>query len=113
MRSTEPLGVMTAVTGSGTIATGGFTTDPTFEKMVDLMVSVPNQYRQRNSCAWLTHDLTAGVLRKLRDGAGGTVGAFVWQPSQTVGLSGGAPETIFNFPVEVDSTAHHLRQPQR
>ena len=31
---------MTAVNGSGTIATGGFTTDPTFEKMVDLMVSV-------------------------------------------------------------------------
>jgi HK97 family phage major capsid protein len=67
--STEPTGIMTAVTGAGTIATGGSLIDPTYEKLIDLIYSVPTQYRARNG-AFLMHDLTASTIRKIRDGAG-------------------------------------------
>ncbi|MCZ7537797.1 MAG: phage major capsid protein [Acidimicrobiia bacterium] len=82
--SGEPQGVMTAISGAGTIATGGSLIDPSIEKLLDLVYSVPDSYRARGA-EFLMRDQTAGVLRKIRDGAGGTVGAYVWSPSSTAG----------------------------
>src|SRR3546814_4358984 len=61
---------------------------PTYEKLIDLQYSVNGNYRRRPSTAWLMRDLTAANLRKLRDGAGGTVGAVLWEPSLTQGIQG-------------------------
>jgi HK97 family phage major capsid protein len=48
-------------------------------------------------------DKTAGVVRKLRDGAGGTEGAPLWQPSLTSGITGGrGADTLFGYPVFTD-----------
>jgi HK97 family phage major capsid protein len=48
-------------------------------------------------------DSTAGTIRKLRDGAGGTVGAFLWEPSLTAGLQNGTPDRFLGSPVYVDA----------
>jgi HK97 family phage major capsid protein len=50
----------------------------------------------------LMKDATAGSVRKLRDGAGGTVGAFLWEPSLTQGLLNGTPSTFLGSPVYTD-----------
>lgn len=105
--SSKPNGVMTAITGAGTIATGGSLIDPTFEKLIDLVYSVNGNYRARGA-EWLMNDLTTGVIRKVRDGAGGTTGAFIWQPSPTVGLSGGQPDLLLGYNVHTDPNVASL-----
>ncbi len=99
----EPNGIMTAIVGSGTIATGGSLITPTVEKLIDLQYSVNDSYRSDPSCAWLMNDSTAGTIRKLRDGAGGTIGAFLWEPSLTSGIINGTPDRLLGKPVYVDS----------
>lgn len=101
--SSAPNGLMTAIGGSGTIVTGGSLITPTVEKLIDLMYSVNDEYRSGGSAGWVMKDSTAGTLRKLRDGAGGTVGAFLWEPSLTSGLVNGTPDRLFGFPVYTDS----------
>lgn len=105
--SGQPQGVMTAgITGSGgTIATGGSLilgpAGQVLEKLIDLQYSVADSYRV-NGAEWLMRDLTGATVRKIRDGAGGTIGQFVWQPSPTVGLIGGQPDTFLGDPVFFD-----------
>jgi HK97 family phage major capsid protein len=93
---------MTAIVGSGTIATGGSLITPTVEKLIDLQYSVNDEYRSSPDAAWLMNDSTAGTLRKLRDGAGGTIGAFLWQPSLTNGIINGQPDRLLDKPVYTD-----------
>lgn len=100
--SGQPNGVMTAQVGAGTVATGGSLITPTYENLVDLVYSVNDEYRASGSAAWLMKDATAGNLRKLRDGAGGTVGAVLWDPSLTAGIQGGQPDRLLGFPVYTD-----------
>jgi HK97 family phage major capsid protein len=102
--SGEPQGMMTALTvgNAGTVATGGTLITPTFENLVDLKYSVNDQYRQSAACAWLMRDATAGIIRKIRDGAGGTIGQPLWQVSPYMGLNQGAPDTILGDPVYID-----------
>lgn len=105
--SGQPNGIMTAIGGAGTIATGGSLIDPTYEKLVDLVYSVNDEYRS-NGAQWLMRDLTAGVLRKLRDGEGGTVGAVLWEPSLTAGIQNGQPDRLLGFPVYTDPNVASL-----
>lgn len=102
--SGQPQGVTTAaiVGAAGTVATGGTLITPTYENLVDLVYSVNDAYRADGNAAWLMNDRTAGVIRKLRDQGGGTIGAAMWVPSQTAGISGGAPDTLLGFPVYTD-----------
>ena len=72
------------------------------ENLVDLEYSVNDASRAGNT-AWLMNDKTAGILRKLRDGAGGTLGAPIWQPSLQGGIAGlRTPDQLFNYPVYTD-----------
>lgn len=99
----EPTG-MTILAGAGTnapIKTGGSLIAPTVEKFIDLQYSVADSVRQRGS--WLMNDSVAGSIRKLRDGAGGTVGAFLWEPSLTAGLQSGQPDRFLGNPVYSDT----------
>lgn len=102
--SGQPNGVMTA-TSSGA-NTGGSLIDPTVETLIDLEFSVVDTYR--NNAEWLMRDATAKVIRKLRDGAGGTIGAFLWEPSPTRGLIGGQPDTFLGYPVFTDPNVASL-----
>jgi len=101
--SGKPQGLAAAIVGSGTIVTGGSLITPTVEKLIDCMYSVADVYRDGGSAGWLMKDSVAGTLRKIRDGAGGTIGAFLWQPSLTQGIAGGRPDTLLGHPVYVDS----------
>lgn len=106
----EPNGVMTAaiVGSNGTIATGGSLIDPTYEKLVDLVYSVNGNYRARGNTAWLMRDLTAAVVRKIRDGAGGTLGAAMWEPSLVQGIQGAEPGLLLGYPVFTDPNVASL-----
>ena len=55
--------------------------------------------RKRSACRYST----AGTVRKLRDGGGGTVGAFLWEPSLTNGLKTGTPDGFLGSPVYTDT----------
>lgn len=100
--SGEPNGIMTAQVGAGTISTGGSLINASYELLVDLVYSVNDEYRASGSAGWLLKDATAGYLRKLRDGAGGTVGAVLWEPSLTAGIQGGQPDRLLGYPVYPD-----------
>jgi HK97 family phage major capsid protein len=50
----------------------------------------------------LFRDSTAGSIRKIRDGAGGTEGSPLWQPGNNAGLSLGQPPTLLDFPAWTD-----------
>lgn len=93
--SGEPNGVMTACTGS--VVTGGTLITPTIENFIDLQYSVADEYRSQAS--YLLNDITAGTIRKWREDAGGTTGAFLWQPSNILGQ----PPTFLGSPVFTDS----------
>jgi HK97 family phage major capsid protein len=95
---------MILLTGAGTnapITTGGSLIAPTYEKYVDLVYSVNDAYRAEGA-AWLGKDSNAAVIRKLRDGAGGTIGAVLWEPSLTNGLINGQPDRFLGHPVYTD-----------
>jgi HK97 family phage major capsid protein len=102
--SGEPRGLMVAAAaaGAGSITTGGSLIPPTVEKFLDCLYGVNDSYRSASSFGWLMKDSTAGTIRKLRDGSGGTVGAFLWQPSPTAGLAGGQPDRWLGYPVWLD-----------
>jgi HK97 family phage major capsid protein len=100
--SSEPTG-MTKLAGAGTnapVKTGGSLIAPTVEKFIDCQYSINDAYRANAS--WLMRDSVAGTVRKLRDGAGGTVGAFLWEPSLTSGLKDGTPDRFLGSPVYTD-----------
>jgi HK97 family phage major capsid protein len=102
--SGEPNGINAALTNAnvsgGTVH--GLVAGVTYENLVDLQYRVNGNYRGRSSAAWLTRDLTAGSLRKLRDGAGGTLGAVLWSPSLTQGIQGAEPDLLLGTPVFTD-----------
>jgi HK97 family phage major capsid protein len=103
-------GMTTSVTvgSGGTISTGGTLIDPTYEHLVNLLYSVNDSYRN-NSAAWLFRDSTAGTIRKLRDGAGGTEGAPIWAPMVTTGISGQRqPDVLLGFPLYTDANVASL-----
>jgi len=98
----EPTGI-TILAGAGTnapVTTGGSLIAPTVEKFIDTQYSVPDSI---NNTAWLMKKSVGGTVRKLRDGAGGTVGAFLWAPSLTNGLIGGQPDRFLDAPVFFDT----------
>jgi len=100
---------MTILTGAGTnapVKTGGSLIAPTVENFIDTQYSVNSGARgefTNSEAAWLVKDSVAGSIRKLRDGAGGTVGAFLWQPSLTQGVQTGSPDRFLGSPLYTDS----------
>ncbi len=103
--SGAPNGIETAVTNAfaptgGTIA--GVVAGVTYDNLIDLVYSVNDNYRSKPSAAFLMRDLTAAAIRKLRDGAGGTVGAYLWDASLTAGIQNGEPDRLVGYPVYTD-----------
>jgi HK97 family phage major capsid protein len=95
--TTQPEGLMTALAsgGAGSVHTGGSLINPSFETLIDTVHTVADEYRLSRSAGWLFRDATVAGLRKLREDAGGTTGAFLWQPSQQVGQ----PDTLLGYPL--------------
>ena len=94
--SAQPEGIANAPTAGKTGATGQ-TLTVIGNDLIDLYHSVVTGYRARGF--WVMNDLSAAIIRKLRDDTGGTgLGNFLWQP----GLVAGTPDTIFGRPVVTD-----------
>jgi HK97 family phage major capsid protein len=113
----QPLGIMNAsATGSGgTVATGGSLilgpAGQELEKLIDVQYSINSSYRSNGE--WLTNDLTAARLRKVRDGSGGTVGSFCWSPSPTAGMLNGQPDTFLGRPIFTSSNVASMASDAR
>ena len=86
----------------GSVATGGSLITLDYEDLVDMVYGVAEQYLIRVG-RLADERATAGSFRKLRDGAGGTVGAVLWEPSLTAGIQGGEPDRLLGYPVYYDS----------
>jgi len=92
----QPEGIANAPTAGKTGATGQ-TLTVIGNDLIDLYHSIVSGYRARGF--WVMNDLSAAIIRKIRDDTGGTgLGNFLWQP----GLQAGAPDTIFGRPVVTD-----------
>jgi HK97 family phage major capsid protein len=91
----QPQGVANAPTAGKTGATGQ-TLTVLGEDLIDLYHSVISGYRTRG--VWLMNDLSAAIVRKLREGSGATAGNFLWQP----GLQAGQPDMLLGKPVVTD-----------
>lgn len=97
-------GVSPTAAGLGSVNTGGTVSstvglDPTW--LISAVHGINDEYRS-SGAAWLFRDSTAADVRKIRDGAGGTEGAFLWEPSRTNGLVNGQPDTLLGFPMYTD-----------
>jgi len=87
--SSAPNGIITAAsvgakTGGSLIALGGgaataFT--QSIDPLIDLQHSVVEGYADRG--VFVMNRLTAGTIRKLRDGGAGTIGSYIWTPTTT------------------------------
>jgi HK97 family phage major capsid protein len=89
-------------TNLGTAATGGtLTTLPVNPNwLISTVYKLTDEYR--SNAKWLFKDATVGEIRKLRDGAGGTEGAYLWEASRTNGLVNGEPDRLLGFPMYTD-----------
>lgn len=83
--TTEPTGIISA----GTIRTVACTTNLSFDKIIDLIYSVPQKYH--SGATFLVHRSNIKELRKLKDGNS----RYLWQDAVALG----APPTIDGYPV--------------
>lgn len=104
---------MIPATGLGSVNTGGSLIGPSYDKLVDLVYSVNDAYRNGGSAGWLMRDSTAGSIRKIRDGAGGTEGSPLWQPGNNAGLGLGQPPTLLDFPAWTDPNVASMASDNR
>jgi HK97 family phage major capsid protein len=88
----QPLGIQ-RVAGIAEIVNGSATA-VNADKLIGIMYSMPQQYR--NNGSWLMNGTTLGIIRTLKD----TQGNYLWQPS----LQAGQPSTLLGRPVIEDPT---------
>lgn len=85
----KPRGViMDATLGVTTAANNAITSD----ELIDLFHKLPRYHRR--AAKWLMADLTAKVIRKLKNSV---TGDYMWQP----GLQAGQPDMILGKPLEI------------
>jgi HK97 family phage major capsid protein len=84
--STRPIGTLQTI---GTGAAGAFPTTNPQDKLIDLVHSLRQPYRQ--GAVFVMNSATAAVLRKMKTNDG----AFLWQSS----LVAGQPSTLLGYPV--------------
>ncbi len=82
----RPMGTLQAI---GTGVAGGFAATNPQDRLVDLVHSLRQPYRQ--GAVFVMNSSTAAVIRKMKTADG----AFIWQP----GLAAGQPSTLLGYPV--------------
>jgi len=82
----RPMGTLQAI---GTGAAGAFPTTNPADKLIDLVQSLRQPYRQ--GAVFVMNSATAAAIRKFKT----TDGAFIWQP----GMIAGQPATLLGYPV--------------
>lgn len=87
--SSQPNGIVTAST-AGKVGATGQTATITYDDLVDLEHSVDPAYRSGAGVAFMMHDSTLKVLRKIKD----TEGRPIFVPGYEQGNPGGAPDRL-------------------
>jgi hypothetical protein len=82
----RPLGTLQTI---GTGVAGGFPATNPQDKLVDLVQSLRQPYRQ--GAVFVMNSSTAAIIRKMKTADG----AFIWQPS----MAAGQPSTLLGYPV--------------
>lgn len=93
----QPRGLVTAATVGVTGATGQ-ATSVTYDSLVDLEHSLDPAYRNRAGVAWMMHDSSVKVIRKIKDSNNRPI--FV--PGYETGAPGGAPDTLLGRRIVVN-----------
>lgn len=91
-----PRGVVTAA-AAGKVGTTGQTLTVIADDLVDLVHSVDPAYRELPGCAFMMHDDSLAVVRKLKD----TTGRPIFMPGYD-GLAGPMPDTLLGYPVQIN-----------
>ena len=90
--TTLPFGIATqAALGKTAAATNAIT----FDEIIDLSVALDPAYRNAPGSAWMMHDATAAMLRKVKD----SQNRYLWEMS----VQAGAPDRIFGRPVIINN----------
>lgn len=90
--TSQPAGI---VVGSTLGKTAASATAITADEIIDLLYSVDPAYRTGPKVGFMAHDNIIAAIRKLKDSSG----QYLWNPSPTVGLTGGQPDSLLGFPV--------------
>lgn len=95
--STQPQGVIQGLSAGKTLANGQTLKITKPEDILDWTHSLAPQYRR--GAVILTSDQVISQIRQIRDGSGGTVGQFMWEPAgPSTALRDGAAGTIAGVP---------------
>lgn len=95
--SSQPTGIVTAST-AGKTGTTGQTATVTYDDLVDLEHSVDPAYRNLPGVAFMMHDASLKVIRKLKDSNGRPI--FV--PGYEQGNPGGAPDRLLGREIVIN-----------
>jgi HK97 family phage major capsid protein len=102
--TSQPQGIITAVTTGKTGATGQ-TTTVIYDDLVDLEHSVDPAYRALGNCSFMMADDSVRILRKIKDGIGRPIFSPGYEDSLAVGgPSGGAPDRIMGYPININQS---------
>jgi HK97 family phage major capsid protein len=94
--SSTPRGVVVAA-GAGKVGTTGQTLSVIFDDLVDLVHAVDPAYRGLPGCAFMMHDDSLAVVRKLKD----TQGRPIFLPGYD-GLTGTMPDSLLGYPIQIN-----------
>lgn len=94
----QPTGIVTAST-AGKTGTTGQTLTVIYDDLVDLEHSVDPLYRvASNKVAWMMHDSSLKVIRKIKD----TAGRPIFVPSYDAGIARKAPPELLGYPISIN-----------
>jgi len=97
--SSQPNGVVTAVSTGKTGATGQ-TGSVIYDDLVDLQHSVDPAYREPGNCRFMMNDASVKVIRKIKDSQGRPI--FV--PGYEQGSPQGSPDRLLGDPIQVNQS---------
>lgn len=95
--SAQPFGIVTRAT-AGKVGATGQSGNITYDDLVDLEHAIDPAYRTQPGLAYMMHDQSVRVLRKIKD----TQGRPVFVPGYEQGLPGGAPDRLMGHPIIVN-----------
>lgn len=89
----KPQGVVTGAS-NGKTGTTGQTTSVIYDDLVDLVHAIDPAYRRLPGCAWMMHDSSLKVVKKIKD----SQNRPLWLPN----LTGGEPDTLLGYPIVIN-----------
>lgn len=94
----QPTGI-TVAASTGKTGTTGQTTTVIYDDLADLVESVDAAYLENPGVAWMMHQSSRKVLRKLKD----TAGRPIWTPGYEFGIAKNVPDTLLGYSLKINN----------